>query len=207
MRDVTLFLQCLLGIGCRDFTMIASDQTNMESILIMKDDEDKLYEISDKLLMGMSGDAGDRAQFSQFVSKNILLYKMKNGYELDTAAVTHFTRKNLAEAVQNKAPYIVNLLLGGFNEAEGGQLYSLDHIGSCIKVPYASHGLGGLLISGLMSSFYKPDLTESQAYDILTLCVYEIHKRLFMNLSNFCVKSVSKDGIKTLPVIGPNSVL
>lgn len=63
-------------------------------------------------------------------------------------------------SVSFQSPYIVNLLLAGFNEAEGGgQLYSLDHIGSCIKVPYAFHGLGGLLVSGLLSNFYKPGKT------------------------------------------------
>lgn len=34
-----LNLQCLLGIQCNDFVMIAADQSNAHSIMLMKDGE------------------------------------------------------------------------------------------------------------------------------------------------------------------------
>lgn len=58
-------------------------------------DENKLYDISNKLVMGVIGDAGDRVQLTQFIEKNVQLYKMRNGYPLDIAAVVHFTRKTM----------------------------------------------------------------------------------------------------------------
>lgn len=45
------------------------------------------------------------------------------------------------------------------------------------------------------------DLTVDQAYDILTKCVKEIHKRVVINLPNFKVQMVTKDGIKDLEPI------
>ncbi|XP_031769074.2 proteasome subunit beta type-2-like isoform X2 [Galleria mellonella] len=186
---------------CQDFTIMAADQMDIQSILVMKDDEDKVLQISDKLVMGINGDSGDTSQFAQFVAKNIQLYKLRNGYQLSTAAAVHFTRKNLAEAMKSGNPYMVNLLIAGFDENEGGQLYTMDFLASCMKVPFAAHGFGGILSLSILDSYYKPTLTETEAYEVLKLCVHEIQKRLFLNLPKFQVKVVSKKGISTLPTI------
>ena len=42
-------------------------------------DHDKMFKLSDKLLMGVVGDSGDSVQFSEYIAKNIQLYKMRNG--------------------------------------------------------------------------------------------------------------------------------
>ncbi|KAL0851603.1 hypothetical protein ABMA28_007382 [Loxostege sticticalis] len=195
--------QCLLGIQCNTFTMIAADQMNTQSIIVLKDDEDKLHKISDRLIMGLNGSAGDTLQFSQFVAKNIHLYKMRNGYKLDTAAVVHFTRKNLADALKSGNPCMVNMLVAGYDDKEGGMLYSLDFLAACVKVPFAAHGFAGLFCLSILDRYYKPTLTEPESYEVLKMCVREIHKRLFLNLPNFSVKVVSAQGVKTLPVINP----
>ncbi|XP_039759769.1 proteasome subunit beta type-2-like [Pararge aegeria] len=196
-----LLFQCLFGFKCKDFTMIAADQMNTQSVLVMNDDVDKLYEVSDRLVLGVNGDAGDMSQFTQFIAKNLQLYKMKNQYQLDTPAVVHFIRKNLSDGLRSGNPNILNLMIGGYDEQTGGQLYMMDFLGSCVSVPYAAHGLGGLLTFGIMDYYYKPDLTEVQAYEVLKMCIREIQLRLFMNLPNFRVKSVSKIGVKILPNI------
>ncbi|KAI8437988.1 hypothetical protein MSG28_010646 [Choristoneura fumiferana] len=89
------------------------------------------------------------------------------------------------------APYKVNLLIGGYDEKEGGQLYYIDFLAACVKVPYATHGFGAL--------------TEQEAYQVLTHCVQEVHRRLFIKLPNFQVSVVSKDGVKQMPVIATST--
>lgn len=42
-------------------------------------DDDKFYQLSDHLLMLVSGEPGDTIQFAEFIAKNIQLYKMRNG--------------------------------------------------------------------------------------------------------------------------------
>ena len=48
---------------------------------------------------------------------------------------------------------------------------------------------------------YFPDATEEEAYEILKMCVKEVHRRLFVSLPNFQVSVVNREGIKVLPVI------
>ncbi|CAH0724494.1 unnamed protein product, partial [Brenthis ino] len=201
MADTNLLLQCLLGMQCKDFAIIAADQLNTQSVVIIKNDVDKIFELSDKLLLGVNGDAGDMAQFSQYIAQNLQLYEMKNKYQLAPAAVVHFTRKNMTDALRSGNPTILNMLFASYDEEMGSQLYTMDFLASCVNVPYASHGIGGLLGISILDNYYRPTLSELEAYEVIKLCIYEIQHRLFMNLPNFKVKTVSKDGVKTLPDI------
>lgn len=63
--------------------------------------------------MATIGDAGDTIQFTEYIAKNIALYKMRNGYDLSPKAAAHYTRKNLADYLRSRSPYHVNLFVAG----------------------------------------------------------------------------------------------
>jgi 20S proteasome subunit beta 4 len=42
---------------------------------------------------------------------------------------------------------------------------------------------------------------QEDAYELMKKCVREIHKRLVVNLPNFKVQLIDKDGIRDLPQI------
>jgi len=49
------------------------------------------------------------------------------------------------------------------------------------------------------------DCTEEEAYALLKKCVREIQKRLIVNLPNFKVQKISKDGIEDMqPITAEN---
>lgn len=50
------------------------------------------------------------------------------------------------------------------------------------------------------------DLTQEEGYKLIQKCVQEIHKRLVLNLPNFKVTVVDKNGIRNLPDITPQSL-
>lgn len=45
----------------------------------MPSDQDKMFKLSDKILLLCVGEAGDTVQFAEYIQKNIQLYKMRNG--------------------------------------------------------------------------------------------------------------------------------
>ncbi|KAJ8686200.1 hypothetical protein QAD02_021994 [Eretmocerus hayati] len=194
-------MECLIGIQFKDFVLVAADMTNATSIMVMKSDEHKIHKISDKLVMAVSGESGDAIQFSEYISKNLQLYKMRNGYELSPKAAANFTRRNLADYLRSRTPYFVNMLLAGYNDQTGPELYFIDYLASCVKVPYACHGYGGFFSLTILDRYHKENLTEEEGYTLLKKCIREIHKRLIVNLPNFKVQKVSKEGITELPPI------
>lgn len=48
----------------------------------------------------ISGEAGDRVNFSEYVIANVKLYALRNGTQLSTKSVAHFTRGELATALR-----------------------------------------------------------------------------------------------------------
>ena len=198
-------MECLIGIQFKDFVFVAADMTTAQSIMVMKSDEQKIHKISDKLVMAVCGESGDTTQFSEYIGKNIQLYKMRNGYELSPKAAAWFTRRNLADCLRSRTPYYVNLLMAGYDDSTGPELFFIDYLASCVKVPYAAHGYGGFFSLSILDRYYKYDSTEEEAYLLMKKCVREIHKRLIVNLPNFKVQKIFKDGIKELePITSKN---
>ena len=188
-------------------------------------DEDKMFKLSDRLLMAVIGESGDTTQFAEYIEKNIQLYKMRNGYELSPPAAANFTRRNMADSLRSQVrlrfffkdqlffhqvkisfyfkqnPYHVDFLLAGFSERTGPELYWMDHLASMIKAPYAVHGYGGFFSIGIMDRYCKPDMSRAEAYEVMKKCVSEVQLRFTINLPNFQVKVLDKDGIHDMPVI------
>ncbi|XP_018321423.1 proteasome subunit beta type-2-like [Agrilus planipennis] len=194
-------MECIIGIKFKDFAIVAADMTTAQSIIVMKNDENKLHKLSDKLVMAITGEQGDTTQFAEYIAKNIQLYKMRNGYELSPNAAATFTRRNLAEALRTRNAYHVNLLLAGYDDQTGPALYFMDYLASIAEVKYAAHGYGGFFSLSVMDRYYLSNMNREDAYELMKKCVREVHQRLIINLPNFKVQIVDKNGITNLPDI------
>jgi 20S proteasome subunit beta 4 len=192
-------MECLIGIQFDDFVLLSSDKTNAFSIIVVKTDENKTYELSDHLLMGVCGESGDTVQFAEFISKNIQLYKMRNGFELSPTSASTFIQRNLADYLRSRTPYMVNLLLAGVdNISQKPELYFMDYLATSCRVPYGMHGYGAYFVMSILDRHYKSNSTVEEGVELLRKCVHEIQKRLIINLPAFKVRIVDKDGIRDL---------
>ncbi|XP_034455622.1 proteasome subunit beta type-2 isoform X2 [Hippoglossus hippoglossus] len=171
-------MEYLLGITGPDFVLVASDNVAASSIIKMKHDYDKMFKLSEKILLLCVGEAGDTVQFAEYIQKNVQLYKMRNGYELSPAAAANFTRKNLADYLRSRTPYHVNLLLAGYDDTDGPGLYYMDYLSSLAKAPFAAHGYGAFLTLSILDRHYKPGQSRETpaAYFSAVYCSCESEK-------------------------------
>lgn len=58
-----------------------------------------------------------------------------------------------------------------------------------------------------ISLFHSPEITQEEAYDVFKKCILEIQKRLIVNLANFKVAVVDKNGIRYLDDITSKSLI
>jgi len=119
-------------IACRynGGVIIAADSAQARSILIYKDDLDKIHEISENVIMGQAGPNSDVVSFGEYVEKNLKLYQLGNdGRSMSTKSAANFVRGELAKALR-KGPYQTNIMLGGFDEGKGESLYYVDYMGT-----------------------------------------------------------------------------
>ncbi|XP_040193247.1 proteasome subunit beta type-2 [Rana temporaria] len=199
-------MEYLIGIQGSDYVMVAADTVCANSIIKMKQDADKMFKMSEKILLLCVGEAGDTVQFAEYIQKNVQLYKMRNGYELSPSAAANFTRRNLADYLRSRTPYHVNLLLAGYDDNDGPSLYFMDYLAALAKAPFAAHGYGALLTLSILDRYYKPDLTREEAVELLKRCVTELQKRFILSLPSFTVRVIDKDGIHDLENIPASSV-
>lgn len=52
---------------------------NIYKYLLFFSDYDKMFKLSEKILLLCVGEAGDTVQFAEYIQKNVQLYKMRNG--------------------------------------------------------------------------------------------------------------------------------
>merc|ERR1711907_247414 len=168
------------------------------SIVRMKDNYDKMTQLSDHSLMLLSGSVGECSHFGDFVQANLKLNEMRNGYAASTTGAANYIREKLAQSLRSRSPYQVNLLVAGFDEDAGPQLYYIDHLSAMAKVPFAAHGHGSYFTFATMDAHYKPDMTLDEAQDLLRKCIAELRTRFLINMPNFKVRVVSKDGVQEL---------
>lgn len=88
------------GICGKDFVMVCTDSTAVHSIIRIKQDEDKIVPVDSHKVFAISGEAGDRVQFSEFIIANVKLYALRNSTELTTKSVAHYARNELAVALR-----------------------------------------------------------------------------------------------------------
>ncbi|XP_053960996.1 probable proteasome subunit beta type-2 [Anastrepha obliqua] len=195
-------METILGIRGDDFAIVAADTTQARSIVVMKEDEIKIHKISDSLVFATMGESGDTVKFTEFISKNIALYKMRNNYELSPKEAAHFTRKNLSDYLRSRTPYQVNMMIAGYDEkSQKSALYFIDYLANSVEVKYSGQGYGAMFCQSIFDREYKKGLNKDEAYKILEHCVKEIQKRLVINQKNFKVSIVNKDGVASMPDI------
>ncbi|KAF3601791.1 hypothetical protein F2Q69_00037463 [Brassica cretica] len=95
-----------MGVVGKGFAIVAADTSAVHSIMLHKNNEDKIMLLDSHKLVAASGEPGDRYfEFGglirvEYVQKNVSLYKFRNGIPLTTAAAANFTRGELATALR-----------------------------------------------------------------------------------------------------------
>ncbi|XP_058212156.1 proteasome subunit beta type-2-B-like [Rhododendron vialii] len=188
-------MECVFGLVGKGFALVVADSSAVHSILVHKSNEDKIMILDSHKLMGASGEAGDRAQFTEYIQKNVALYQFRNGIPLTTAAAANFTRGELATALR-KSPYMVNIILAGYDKETGPSLYFIDYIASMHKVDKAAFGYGSYFSLAMMDRHYHSNMTVEEAIDLVDKCIIEIRSRLVVAPPNFVIKIVDDKGAR-----------
>ncbi|CAK9297210.1 unnamed protein product [Gordionus sp. m RMFG-2023] len=192
-------MECVLGMCFKDFVLLASDATETHSIMVIKHDSLKMYSVNQNVMIGVVGEKGDSHEFAEYVSKNMQLYKFRNGYDVDPFKVAHFARRTLADALRSSSPYYVNSIIAGFDpQTNQSCLFFLDYLASLIPIPFGAQGYGAFFANSILDRHFNKDLNEDDAYLLLTKAIDEIQKRLLVNLPAFKVKIIDKNGQRNL---------
>jgi len=185
-----------IGFVGKDYVLLAADSSQARSILKMKADVDKLFEIDSHKLFALSGEAADREAFGHYIQKNIKLYQLRTGLTLGNHAAAHFARGEMAEALR-RAPYQANVLMGGY-DSEGPALYFLDYLGLMHKLDFGAHGYASNFVHSIFDRYHKKDLPLEDGIQLINTCIKELQTRFLISQPDFVIKVVDKSGIRVI---------
>jgi len=90
--DGLAIMDHLIGIKGNGFVLLAADTSASRSIVMFKENEDKILALDKFKMIATNGPIGDRKHFTEYVEKNVHLYQLRTGLPLSTHAVANFTR-------------------------------------------------------------------------------------------------------------------
>lgn len=190
---------CVFAIAGKDFVIIASDLAATRSILKIQDEDSKLTQLANNQILAVSGENADRNDFSKLIRCELDYYYYRYNHRLNTDQVANFTRCILAENLR-KSPYAANCVIAGFDDGSA-HLYWLDYLGSLQKVTKAAQGYGSHFMYSIMDNFFNSNFSLEEGKKCIGACINELRTRFVINMTNFHVKVIDKDGITDISEI------
>ena len=144
------------------YSIIIADMSQARSVIVFKQDEDKIWELEENKLLGCSGPQADRTAFGEYIQKNLALYRLRTGLRQSCHATANYIRTELAEALR-RAPYQVNVLMAGYDsppkDEEGGEgkpsLYWMDYLGSLQQANFGAQGYASYFLYSLFDAHWE----------------------------------------------------
>jgi len=90
-------MESIIALEGDGYVLIAADVASARSVVVMKDDMDKIRVLDDCKLFAAAGIPGDVSKFAEHVQKDVRLYTLRSGITMSTAAVANYTRGELAK--------------------------------------------------------------------------------------------------------------
>ena len=92
---------------------------------------------------------------------------------------------------------VVNLLIGGWDAADGPTLHFMDYIASSTQTNFGAHGYAGYFLLATMDRHWRAGMSLEQGKELARMCVKELQTRFMMNQPAFVVKVADAAGVRT----------
>lgn len=175
-----------------DGVVMAADMRASMGYLIANKEAEKVNIIDDHMAMTIAGSVGDAQTLIRWMRAETSLYKMNNkkGMPIKSASTL------LANILQGNKyyPFMVQLLLGGYDYQDGPSVYSLDAIGGVTTEKYTSTGSGSPVAYGYLESHYKTGLTIKELLPVAVNAIATAMKRDIATGDGINLISISKNG-------------
>jgi len=172
--------------------VIGADSRTSSGTYVANRVADKLTRLTDKIYCCRSGSAADTQAIADIVSYRLNLFQMENNMEPTVYAAANVFRDicyNYREQVK------AGIICAGWDERNGGQVYSIPLGGMLSREPISLGGSGSSYIFGYADSAYRRDFTEEQ-------CVEFVLKGVALAMS----RDGSSGGVVRIGVIDKNGI-
>lgn len=154
----------IMAVAYDGGVVVGADSRVSTGVYISNRASDKVTAVDERIYVCRSGSAADTQAISDYVTYFLDQHRMDYGKapKVETAA-------NLFRELcyNNKNMLSAGILVAGWDEVKGGQVYSIPIGGALIQRPYSIGGSGSTYIYGFCDAYYRPGMTGEQCVEFV----------------------------------------
>lgn len=182
-----------IGLTCSDGIVLACDKRASWGTFIASKRAKKIFQINEIVAATVAGSVGDAESLMRLVQAEAALYEMNTGSKMSANAISTLM-SNILQG--NKMfPYLVQILIGGFDEDES-MLFTLDPIGGLIEEKMAATGSGSPMAYGVLEQEYSENKTVEENIPLIVKAMDSALRRDTATGDGIVLVTVTEKGYK-----------
>lgn len=182
----------IMAVAFDGGVVLGADSRTTTGSYIANRVSDKITPVTPQVYCCRSGSAADTQIISDYVRYYTAMHSVELGGEPLVGTVARLFRQI---CYQNKDMLMAGIIVGGYDDQKGGQVYSIPLGGAMVQQPFAIGGSGSSYIYGFCDSNFKEGMSRDECVDFVT-------KSLALAMS----RDGSSGGVIRLVIIDKNGV-
>jgi proteasome beta subunit len=184
------------ALTCTDGVVLAADTRASAGFFIADRHVMKIQKVDRHLGMTIAGGVADAQNLVDVMRYNANIYRISNREIMPVNSAARLCSNVLFN--QRYFPYYVQIILAGYDNKDGGQIYNIDLFGSMTSEKYISTGSGSPVAYGYLESEYKEGSSVNEAYKVAIQAVAAAIRRNAGTGDNINAVIIDKDGYREL---------
>lgn len=185
-----------ISLKFKDGVIIAADN-RATSYKIVGDNFTKIFNLTSNSIVTISGGVADAQRIIRAIKGELKLLELKNERNVYIKEIAMILSNYQYSLI--KSGGIVGLILAGFDVKRGLSLYDLGVDGSILENrDYVTSGSGSVFVDGVLTTQYKKELNEKQAFELIEKCFVASFRNDNSSGGGYIVRIVTKDGVKEI---------
>jgi proteasome beta subunit len=184
------------ALTCTDGVVLAADTRASAGFFIADRHVMKIQKVDRHLGMTIAGGVADAQNLVDVMRYNANIYRISNREIMPVNSAARLCSNVLFN--QRYFPYYVQIILAGYDNKDGGQIYNIDLFGSMTSEKYISTGSGSPVAYGYLESEYKEASSVNESYKIAIQAIAAAIRRNAGTGDNINVVIIDKDGYREL---------
>ncbi|KAI4292678.1 20S proteasome subunit beta 4 [Pancytospora philotis] len=190
-----------IGLKTKTHVFVCSETTFGESIIKVKEDENRTQSIG-SVLLNVTGKIADGLRLESYVRETALLFAHEYRVDLDPALLCDLARERIHGALRS-GPLECAAIIGGVparagpEESRRTELYAVDGHGAVHADNFVVTGYGLYFLYGLYDAYYAEDMGAAEARHFLMLCLKTLKERLIVDTNKWSLDVVDAGGERT----------
>eukprot|EP00914_Ancora_sagittata_P023302 GHVO01046124.1.p1 GENE.GHVO01046124.1~~GHVO01046124.1.p1 ORF type:complete len:205 (+),score=36.29 GHVO01046124.1:29-616(+) len=157
-----------MAVAVKDGVVMGADTRTSAGSLVVNRASRKISKVHDRIFVCRSGSAAD----TQSITGLVKLYLSEHAGELcELPQVLSAASLFRIFCYNYKHMLSAGMIVAGWDEREGAQVYSIPLGGTLLRQPFSIGGSGSTYIQGLVDAHYREDMTIAEATDFVRNCV------------------------------------